>query len=585
MSNLSPNVIKKQALEHASKGNFEKAAKLLKAALKKSKTNKELWFFYGQILLKTNRYKDAIKAFTNSLDRNAPHHVKALSSLTSIHIQIKEFIKAKPFAKEWTALAPNSADAHYLLGFTCWELKHISEAQTEVTIASRLSPNNLAVLKTLAEINTVSGKANIAKLNYEQILNNGDSSIETQCKYLMSLNYSAEFDDVEILRAHRNFGNAIEAQTQQLDSRQTTSPQPPKIRIGYISSDFRRHSVSYFFLPIIKNFNRDRFEVFCYSNAENEDDLSETIKRQATQWHNIANLNDLHAARLIKQDDIDILVDLGGPTGKRPRLGVFAYKPAKLQATYLGYPNTTGLSRMDYRLVDEITDPINNDSFATEQLYRLKDSFLCYDPVDAPDIKESSDTEGIVFGSFNAYAKITDEVIKAWGAILQKVPESKLYLKAEIFVDKTASKSLIERFEAFGIAEHLLIIEGHKPNRTLHLNEYSKVHVHLDTFPYNGTTTTFEALWMGVPTITLKGTNHRSRVGASIMTNAGLSDYVADSLENYIDIAVKHAESILQTGIDKKQFRHKMSESVLTNGPIFSKNLESFYQKALTQQN
>jgi protein O-GlcNAc transferase len=356
-----------------------------------------------------------------------------------------------------------------------------------------------------------------------------------------------------------------------------------KLKVGYVSGDFRTHSVAYFFEPLLKAHNRSNLEIFCYYNHSQNDETNKRLQSLSDHWYNIEALNDEDAAKKIKQDGIDILIDLSGHSAYN-RLGVFARKPAPIQATWLGYPNSTGVSTIDYRITDAITDPeLKGKKHCSEKIIRLDQCFLCYQGPEFPESKKPPSLSNgyITFGSFNNLSKINKTVIEAWANILKGVPESKLVLKSQQFKFPEVREILSKSFALKGINGNRIELKSHTATTEDHLNLYKEIDIALDTFPYNGTTTTCEALWMGVPVITLLGDRHISRVSASILTHAGLENLIADDKDNYIDLAISLAESSSQLIELRAGLRNQLKESQLTNSKLFAMSIERAFENML----
>lgn len=292
-------------------------------------------------------------------------------------------------------------------------------------------------------------------------------------------------------------------------------------------------------------------------------------------------MGDEAAARMIRDDGIDILVDLSGHTSGH-RLGVFALKPAPVQVTYIGYANTTGLPGIDWRVTDAHADPHGDgDAFHAERLVRLPGSFLCFQPPgDAPDVQPPPSVANgyVTFGSFNVLPKVTPEVIRAWSRILQGVPRSRLLLKALGLGDADSRGRLHGLFEGEGIGADrvtLLPVEGALRD---HLARYHGMDIALDPFPFNGTTTTFEALWMGVPVIVLRGDRHSARVGASILANAGLESLIAASLDDYVALGVRLAGDAGRLAELRSTMRDRIAASPLRDAAGVTRELERAYR-------
>jgi hypothetical protein len=284
---------------------------------------------------------------------------------------------------------------------------------------------------------------------------------------------------------------------------------------------------------------------------------------------------------MIRADGIDILVDLAGHTATN-RLPVFAHKPAPVQVTWLGYPNTTGLSTMDFRITDAFADPPGlTDAFHTEKLHRMPECFSCYSaPTDAPDVAplHAMRTGRVTFGSFNNFAKITPEVINVWSNILKLIPTATLFLKYKNLESVPMTQFIHHQFMTRGVLVSQLRIQGDDASHVEHMNRYNSIDIALDPFPYNGTTTTLDALWMGVPVITLEGASHVGRVGVSQMSNLGLQEMIAHNQNEYVDIAVSLANDLPRIAALRAGMRPRMLASPLMNVARFTSNLERAYE-------
>jgi FkbM family methyltransferase len=358
-----------------------------------------------------------------------------------------------------------------------------------------------------------------------------------------------------------------------------------RLRVGYVSPDFRLHSVAFFIEPLIEGHDRERFEVYCYSDVANPDYVTERINAVSDHWRDISSSSNEVLAERIREDRIDLLVDLAGHFAAN-RLPVFAQKPAPVQFTYLGYPATTALPEVDYRLTDGIADPPGSaDRDYSETVVRLANGFLCYRPPrNAPAAGRRSDLgNALTFGSFNELPKISPEVIQCWCRILERVPGSKLLLKASALVDRATCTRVEGRFEAAGLSLDRIELLGRTATLEDHLALYARVDVALDTFPYNGTTTTCEALYMGVPVVTLSGKAHAGRVGASVLSALQLHELVALSQDDYVNKAVALAKDEERRRIYRETARDRMLTSPLCDPPSLVREVERNYLECWQQ--
>jgi len=360
----------------------------------------------------------------------------------------------------------------------------------------------------------------------------------------------------------------------------TTRAKKSRLRIGYMSPDFKKHPVSFFFLPLLEAHNRQKFEIYCYAEVVRPDQITHKIHSLVDYYRSTVGISDDRVADQIREDGIDILVDLAGHTAGN-RLTVLARKPAPIQINWLGYPGTTGLATVDYRFTDALADPQGeSDRYHTETLLRLPHGFLCYQPPDnAPSVNElpAPDQGYITFGSFNTLPKVNNRVIQIWSQILQKIPRARLMIKARQLDDTDVQKELLDKFITCEIDAPRIMICPPTDTTRDHLACYHQVDIALDPFPYNGTTTTCEALYMGVPVITLQGDRHSGRVGMTILTKVGLTDLIASTEDEYIKAAIQMARSLDARARLRSELRSRILTSDLCNSEQFANHLEKEY--------
>ena len=354
-----------------------------------------------------------------------------------------------------------------------------------------------------------------------------------------------------------------------------------KLRIGYVSADFRDHSVTFFLEPLLQRHDRNAFDVVCYSANPSDDTVTERLKTYADAWVDIHGLDDEELAGRMVADGIDILVDLSGRTVGN-RLGVFLFQPAFLQVSYLGYPTYSGCWKIDYRLTDGVIDPDERGP-DYEQPLRLPGSMFCYrPPADAPEVMPPPMLQRgtVTFGSFNTVQKLSPETIALWARILRAVPNSTLLLKANSFAREQTAQRTLAALERAGVARERVTIVAGVPDRRAHLEMYGAIDIALDTFPYNGVTTTCEALWMGVPVVTACGETHASRTGASILNAVGLHECIATSADDYVAAAVALANATEALAQLRAQLRARFAASSLRDEQAFTRNFEATLRDA-----
>lgn len=476
-----------------------------------------------------------------------PDSVDALANLGKLLQSAGRFSHAESFFRRALAVQPQLADLHNELGMSLNGEARTAEAADAFRQAVALQPDFYTASSNL----------------------------------LLTLNYSEDLAPGQVFNEHRQWGRAAEARVTPYREHPGTPDPDRRLRIGYISPDFRDHSVACFFAPLLANHDAAVVETFCYSDVQQPDAVTRQLMGDADHWRATAGMSDMQAAERVRADCIDILVDLAGHTA-RNRLALFAARPAPLQVTWLGYPNTTGLSVMDYRLTDGWADPEGTtEQYHTESLLRLPGGFLCYRPLTVtpdPAVCPSPAAGHVTFGSFNSFVKMAPGVLQAWTSILQSVPGSRLLLKNFSLNDPEIRTRCLDTFRSLGIGSERLELHGTLLAKQDHLELYRRIDIALDTFPYNGTTTTCEALWMGVPVVTLAGDRHAGRVGVSLMHSLGLPQLVATRQDEYTSLAVALAFDIDQRQQWRTLLRTQMESSSLCNGAEFALSAEQAYR-------
>ena len=354
-----------------------------------------------------------------------------------------------------------------------------------------------------------------------------------------------------------------------------------RLRIGYVSPDFRDHPVGRFLLPALSHHDHDAFDAVCYSNWHGPADaMTQRFASCASAWRNVARMNDEQLAEQIRADGIHILVDVAGHSVSN-RLGVFARKPAPVQITWLGYPDTTGMSAMDWRITDAHADPPGmTEALHVEKLIRMPTTAWCLEPpADAP--RTARDThDGITFGSFNSLSKLNNDLLRIWAKLLEQTPGASMLIKGVGLAGEQTRGRLLNTFAACGIDPSRIELLTPTKSYADHLALYRRVDVALDAYPYHGTTTTCEALWMGVPVVTLAGRTHVSRVGVSLLSNAGLGEMVATTPEQYVSIASELARDVIKRNELRSTLRDRLRASPITDARKFACEIEDAYRFA-----
>lgn len=555
-----------------------------------------------------------------------PRHIEALYNLGVALSEAGHICRAIFMYEIAIALSPTCAEAHNNLGVLYRAQGNPDRAARCYVAALDARPNFPQALNNLAVLHTQAGRAmdalnllqaallaapayaeahnNLGVLQrdvgltpeaiaaYEECLSLDAGNRNAGQNRLLALNYAFHGEDEEVCEAHAAWGKRFEELHPPLppvigagDTTKGTAENP--LRVGYVSPDLFTHSVSYFAEAPLTHHSAVRgVQHIVYNCCPRADAKTGYLKERVLQsgglWRDVTELSEDDLASLVREDRVDVLVELTGHTAHN-RLGTLALRPAPVQVTWIGYPNSTGLSRIDYRLTDALCDPLDTKQTFTEELHRLPGCFLCYTPaVDAPDVSILPAVRNgfITFGSFNALAKETPEVLEVWAHILLSIPNARLVLKNKPFACDATRARYWKFFETSGVSKDRIDLLPLAAANVDHLGQYSMIDIGLDPWPYAGTTTTTEALWMGVPVLTLAGKCHAHNVGVSLMTAVGLQDdFVTRSVDAYITRAIKLSGEICMLKELRRGLRERMATSPLCDAPHFVQNLEDVYKK------
>ncbi len=396
---------------------------------------------------------------------------------------------------------------------------------------------------------------------------------------LLTLHYHPDYSPADIAHEHRQWAERHAVPLAAAQHPHKNDPKPERrLRIAYMSPDFREHPVARFILPLLENHDREQFEVFAYHDIARQDEVTKLIRKHVDQWRDIADLTDELVADRIRTDGIDILVDLTAHSG-RNRLLVFARKPAPVQLTYLAYCSTTGVDAIDYRLTDRFLDPPEEDtSHYSERSIRLPDCYWCYcrPPLPAHRLPSSERRTGPpTFGCLNNFAKVTDPTLELWMKLLQRVPDSRLLLYARSERHRERVRRFMQRAD---VAESRVAFVGRQPFED-YLETYRDIDVALDPIPFGGGTTTCDALWMGAPVVTLAGRTAVSRGGSSILSNIGLDDLVCRNEEQYLDLAASLIGDGKRLAALRRELRSRLEGSAVMDSARFARGVEAAFRE------
>ena len=496
----------------------------------------------------------AIESYRNAVAIK-PDFAWAHCNLGVALLEDGRFSDAEACYREAARVKPDFADAHGNLGTVLYEQGRLEEASAAYLAALRLKSTGLRGGEWRPE------------------------SATALSNLLMTLHYDARTSNPQLIDAARRYGELFrDLPAPAAFSNDRTESR--RLRVGYVSGDFRQHAVGFFLARVLEAHDKSGFEVFGYSNNAKVDDWTRRLRGAADHWREIAGLSDAAAAQLIRADGIDILIDLSGHTAGN-RLPLFALRPAPVQASWLGYFGAVGLKAIDYLLMDGFAVPSGEERLYPEAIVRLPHGRFCYAPpdyapapVDPPSLRQGF----VTFGSFNHVAKIGDGVVRLWADVLKANPASRLILKWKALDDEGVHARLRAAFSAQGVDADRLELRGFSPHREM-LEQYGEIDVALDPFPFGGGLTSCEALWMGVPVVTWPSDRPASRQTAGFLDNIGLRQCIASSATDYVARATALASDRRGLAELRHSLRARMAASPLCDGPRFARTLEAAFRE------
>lgn len=573
----------------------------------------------GNLLVRAGRDDEAILAYDQTLVVQASHWSAGLA-LSRLLLKKERFPEAGALASMLLKAQPDNVLVLKVLATSKTRLRRYDEAECLLASVLALQPDDLDALIDYAAVLDKAGKAEAAIRGYEEVLKRSPANeqvvnslkrllvfsanfqgansldqdvlsvVADNSHYLSSclftLNYDETLDNKEILARHLDWGRRFSPVPEKKFFPERELSMTRRLRVGYLSSDFKQHSVSYFIENIFAYHRRDNVESFAYSLTSDHDHVTKRIKESADHFVEAKGLTPEALATRINEDRIDIAIDLEGHTGGGEiALKTLGLRAAPVQISWLGYPNTSGVAAIDYKISDGLADPIGEgDDWNSETVLRLPDCFHCYrpDPEAAADFDAtppSLKSGFITFGSFNVLPKISLSCYAAWASILTRVPRSKLVLKNRFLREKSTQSRVLGNFTKHGISADRILLSSDQDDFSEHLLRYREIDIALDPFPYNGTTTTCEALWMGVPVMTFLGNRHAARVGGSLLTAIGHPELVANDVDDYIARTIDLANDPLRLRSLHAGLRADMARSPLCDAERFVTNLEAAYRK------
>lgn len=532
----------------------------------------------GSYFIRLGRLEDAEIDLLQAI-KLQPGLPEAHLNLGSVYFARRQLMHAEASLRKSLQLKSDNSGAYVNLGAILKDVNRIDEALACLETALRMDPNNAEAYNNLGITLGFIGRRTEGEAAFRKAIRLNQDYADAYSNLLHSLNYHADDAIAEIAETaeqyNQRFCKSHEAQWPAHANR--TEP-GRRLRIGYVSPDFRNHAVAFFMEPILAAHDAQQVEVYCFAQVNVEDDYTRKFRHLAHHWFSTVGLSDNAVAQLIVDQQIDILVDLAGHTCGN-RLQVFARKPAPIQLSYLGYPGTTGVGAIDFRLTDIYTSPPADDAHYSETLLRLAHSLWCYTPtIGMPEPSElPALTNGrVTFGSMNNFNKIDEPTLALWARMLRRIPSARLMMVT--VPEGEARDRLIEQFLKLGVTADQLEFHGCFSQTDFH-RKFLEIDVSLDPLNVNGATTTCESLWMGVPVISLIGKRYLTRAGFSILSTAGIAEFAAHSVDHYIEIAAGLANDIPTLAQTRAHLRSRLSQSPLTDVATFTRSIERVYQQ------
>jgi protein O-GlcNAc transferase len=551
----------------------------------------EVYLNLAHVLQLQGRYEACVEAFQRAIELR-PNYAEAHRGMGHGLRRLARYDEAEAAYRRALELKPDDTEICIDLGKVLGEASRYEAALDWFQRALALNPDSDTVINLLAGNLLNMGRHDEAVAAYRSGLAlDPDGLFYMHSNLLMMLNYQAGGEPRQMLAEARAFGEKAARRAVPFMQHDNAPDPNRRLRVGLVSGDLGLHPVGFFLQNVLENLDPERLELFAYETTERKDALNQRLRRVVQQWRNakVVRMTDEELARQIRADHIDILIDLAGHTGKN-RLPVFAWKPAPVQVSWLGYFATTGLDSIDYILADRWVWPAGEAAHFVEKPWRLPDAYYCFSPPDeAVEVAPlpAGQTGMVTFGCFNNPNKLNIEVIALWARVLNAVADSQLFLKYKGYEGVTLIRQTSEQFARFGIAPERLRFEGRSP-RDEYLAAYHHVDIALDPFPYPGGTTSIEGLWMGVPVLSMRGQRFISHQGETILHNVGLPEWIAADADDYVAKAAAFASDTQALAVLRAGLRERLLASPLCDAPRFARNFEEamrgMWQKWCGQQ-
>ncbi|MBP2303077.1 tetratricopeptide repeat protein [Azospirillum picis] len=612
------SVLNALGLAHQAVQNHEQACRYFEQVLTLSPGRPETIRNLAHAQVARKDWKKAKALFSQLHSKGSFAQKDWLPYALSLH-HLKEHHQAIALLREFLNIEPHNADAWHVLGMCLYDAKGASaaipayktaiqkdkkkfSAYLNLTAVFNKHSNPGAAARTARELLRTEpkyfaihvnyglalaslGKSHEAVASFKAVIDSDPGNHPCHSNYVFYSQYLDDISPKALYERHLAWSMRHAEPLRRSWPKHRNTPDPNRrLRIGYVSPDLKGHSCAWFMLDLLAQHDHAAVEVFVYANLEQEDGVTALLKRNVDVWHNVSTLSETACARQIHEDRVDILIDLAGHTARNSLL-TFACKPAPVQVTWLGYPGTTGLSAIDYRLSDPWLTPEGTPELFSEQIYNLPRVSHCFHPPAAPEPSPLPALRNghITFGSFNTFAKISDTAARLWSSALAQVPTARLLLKSRYISSDEAREAVLDRFRRAGAdLSRIDLVNGNERQHD-HLQQYGQVDIALDSFPYGGMTTTCEALWMGVPVITMAGERTSARYGTSVLNAVGMGDLVATTPDEFGAIAARLAGDFDRLAHLRANLRARMANSPLCDGAGFARALEAAYRDMWTR--
>jgi protein O-GlcNAc transferase len=590
MASVDPRILKTleerfqeaKALERAKK--YAGAEKIYREILAKAEqlrlTTANACTALGYVLLMQGKL-EAAESYLLRARRLDPNLLEVHINLGAVYRMQEKWKDSERACQRALEIEPKDARARLNLGFVQEKIQEYGQAVQSFLLVLSLDPENVDARKGLASCYVALGDTDVCIPLYHKVLEMEPESWQLRSGMLFAMQYDPTIPNEKVLEEHLEWGRQVRAHVgapkarNEFANRRTAER---RLKIGYLSADFRGHVVMKFAEDVITGHDRERFEVFCITPHAKGDKTTDRIRAKVDHWRDISTMDDADAAELLRGDELDIVVDLMGNSSVQ-KLPLLGRRIAPVQMSWCGYSGTTGVDTMDYVVVDDIVAPSRERAFFVEEPLRMPRSYVCFNPGDCPDIGPLPfERNGyITFGCMNNPSKINKYVLGWWAEILKAVKYSRIVMRYHLLGDPLVNERLGRVLRNAGIPPERFDM---KPGGQNLLAAYNEIDIALDSFPYNGTTTTCEALWMGAPVVTLRGDRFVARVGASLLTNTGMGELVAESPKEYIEKAVALAEDPDRLARFREEAREILPATPVYDSKAFVRDMENAYRTA-----